>query len=473
MIYPVIMCGGSGTRLWPLSRGTYPKQFTKILDDISLFQQSALRTASNEFHGPVIVTSEQFRFIVSKQLEDIKISSDEIIIEPQPKNTAPALLASALYCVQKDENAVILAMPSDHVIQNAEAFRLAVFAALEPVNNGGIVTFGINPTNPETGYGYLELEKPEHALLSTPSKLASFVEKPNAEKAAQMLLSGKFLWNAGIFLFKARTLIQEFEKYEPLMLEQVEQAFGKRADDLNFTRISANEWGEIKGQSIDYAIMEKSDKVFVMPYHAGWSDLGGWSSVWQEAGPDESGTVTSQNAYSIDCKDTLLRSESEYLQLVGIGLEDIVAIAMPDAVVIAKKSESQRVKEAVDLLAKNGIPQATSFRGEHRPWGHFESLVADKRFQVKRISVHPGGTLSLQSHFHRAEHWIVVSGTAKVMIGEEAKIVCENESVYIPIGTKHRLENPGKVPVVLIEVQTGSYLGEDDIIRYEDIYSRK
>lgn len=473
MIYPVILCGGSGTRLWPLSRGSYPKQFTKILDEISLFQQSAMRTDTKEFSGPVIVTSESFRFIVSKQLEDVNIKPDAIIIEPEPKNTAPALLASALYCIQQDENAVIVAMPSDHVINNPKAFRNAVLAALEPVNEGAIVTFGIKPTGPEIGFGYLEMEKPEHASISKPSKLSAFVEKPNAKKAAQMLDSGNYLWNAGIFLFKARTLIEEFEKFEPIMLEQVKQAFDGRGDDLNFTRISPKEWGAIKGQSIDYAIMEKSERIYVMPFHDGWSDLGGWSSVWQEAGPDDTGTVASHNAHAIGCKDTLLRSESEYLQLVGIGLEDIVAIAMPDAVIIAKKSESQRVKEAVEILSKKGIPQATSFRGEHRPWGHFESLVADSRFQVKRINVHPGGTLSLQSHFHRAEHWIVVSGTAKVTIGEEVKIVCENESVYIPIGTKHRLENPGKVPVVLIEVQTGSYLGEDDIVRYEDIYSRK
>ncbi len=473
MIYPVIMCGGSGTRLWPLSRGSYPKQFTKILDETSLFQQSAKRTVSKDFANPVIVTSDQFRFIVSKQLANENIKPDAILIEPNPKNTAPALLSSALHCAAKDENAIILAMPSDHVIQDAESFRKTVLAALETAKNGAIVTFGINPTRPETGYGYLELEKAENANLNSPTRLASFVEKPNSEKAAAMLESGKYLWNAGIFLFKAKTLIEEFEKFEPEMLKQVSAAFLNSVNDLDFTRLGTDDWNEIKGQSIDYAIMEKSQNVYAMPFKYGWSDLGGWASVWQESLPDDDGTVVSHNAHSIDCKDTLLRSESEYLQLVGIGLEDIVAIAMPDAVVIAKKSESQRVKEAVDLLSQKGITQAKAFRGEHRPWGHFESLVADSRFQVKRITVHPGASLSLQSHYHRAEHWIVVNGTAKVTINDQEKIICENESVYIPIGAKHRLENPGKVPVVLIEVQTGSYFGEDDIIRYEDVYSRK
>lgn len=473
MIYPVIMCGGSGTRLWPLSRGSYPKQFTKIFEGDSLFQQSASRTKANGFAAPIVVTSEQFRFIASKQLHDIGINPQAILIEPKPKNTAPALLTSALFCLELDKDALIIAMPSDHVIDDAIAFRETIEAAIEAANKGHIVTFGIVPTHPETGYGYLELEKSENSNLFYPTKLASFVEKPDFDKASQMLRTGKYLWNAGIFLFKAQVLVEEFEKYESQMLAQVRSAFMEKEADLDFLRISPEKWEAIKGQSIDYAIMERSDRVFAMPFKHSWSDLGGWASVWKESGPDENGTVVSKNAHAIECKDSLLRSESEYLQLVGIGLEDIVAIAMPDAVVIAKKSESQRVKEAVEILAQKNIPQATSFRGEHRPWGHFESLVADQRFQVKRISVHPGASLSLQSHYHRAEHWIVVNGTAKVTIEDDVKILSENESVYIPIGAKHRLENPGKVPVVLIEVQTGSYLGEDDIVRYEDVYSRK
>ena len=472
MIYPVILCGGSGTRLWPLSRQSYPKQFAKIIGDTSLFQQSALRCASEEFAPPVIVTGEQFRFTVVEQLAQVEISPSAILIEPEGKNTAPAVFAAALYIYEKDPDAQILVMPSDHVIPNAKAFQNVVAQASTVAGQGNIITFGIKPTGPETGYGYLKLADTNAANVNIPTKLDSFVEKPDLEKATTMLSAGGYLWNAGIFLFNARTIIDAFDKYAKGIKEVVTKALHGFSTDLGFTRIDATEWAKVKADSIDYAIMEKADNIYAMPFNDGWSDLGGWAAVWQESNPDSAGNVTSESATAIDCKDTLLRSETPDLELVGIGLDDIITIAMHDAVVVAKKSEAHRVKEAVSTLQAKGKKQATHFPKENRPWGWYETLALGNRFQVKRICVKPGGSLSLQSHFHRAEHWVVVEGTAKITLEEKVHLMSENQSIYIPIGAKHRLENPGKLPVLLIEVQTGSYLGEDDIVRYGDVYGR-
>ena len=472
MIYPVILCGGSGTRLWPLSRQSYPKQFAKIIGETSLFQQSALRCASEEFAPPVIVTGEQFRFTVVEQLAQVEISPSAILIEPEGKNTAPAVFAAALYIYEKDPDAQILVMPSDHVIPNAIAFRNVVAQASDIAGQGNIITFGIKPTGPETGYGYLKLADASAANVNKPTKLDSFVEKPDLEKAKAMLDEGGYFWNAGIFLFNAKTIVDAFDKYAKDIKEVVTTALHGFSTDLGFTRIDATEWSKVKADSIDYAIMEKADNIYAMPFNDGWSDLGGWAAVWQESNPDSAGNVTSESATAIDCKDTLLRSETPDLELVGIGLDDIIAIAMHDAVVVAKKSEAHRVKEAVSTLQAKGKKQATNFPKENRPWGWYETLALGDRFQVKRICVKPGGSLSLQSHFHRAEHWVVVEGTAKITLEDNVHLMSENQSIYIPIGSKHRLENPGKLPVLLIEVQTGSYLGEDDIVRYEDIYKR-
>jgi mannose-1-phosphate guanylyltransferase / mannose-6-phosphate isomerase len=471
MIYPIILCGGSGTRLWPLSRKSFPKQFAKIIGEKSLFQESALRLKGSEFALPFVVTGEDFRFTVIEQLANVSLQALSVLVEPSGKNTAPAIAAAALAIKKQDENGLMLIMPSDHVITNANAFKSTVLNAKNNAINGEIVTFGIKPTSPETGYGYLHLEAHEKSLQQ-PIKLKRFVEKPNLVQANLMLDSGEYLWNAGIFMFSVKTIIDAFEKFAPQMLREVEQAYLNSKSDLGFIRLDEQNWNKIHGESIDYAIMERADNIVAMPYNEGWSDLGGWSAVWSELEPDENGVVCSEGATAIDCKDTLLRSESDNLEIVGIGLDDIVAIAMPDAVVIAKKSESQKIKDAVSILSEKGARQATSFPKDYRPWGWYESLVIGKSFQVKRIVVKPGASLSLQSHFHRAEHWIVVEGTASVTIGAEVKLVSENQSVYIPIGEKHRLENPGKMPVVLIEVQTGNYLGEDDIIRYQDIYDR-
>ncbi len=472
MIHPVILCGGSGTRLWPLSRKSYPKQFAKLLGEESLFQASARRFRAPGFAAPLIVTGDPFRFIVTEQLAAAEIAPLAILIEPEGRNTAPAILAAALTLAKSDPSALMLVAPSDHVIADAEAFRAAVARATPQAEGGGIVLFGITPTQPETGYGYLHLSDGASASADTPQPLARFVEKPDAARAEEMVKSGDYLWNAGLFLFGAGTMVEAFRTHAPDLLAAVEKAVDEAAQDLGFTRLAPGPWAGAEDISIDYAIMEKVSGLTAMPYSGAWSDLGGWEAVWQELGPDPRGNVATGAATAIDCRDSLLRAEAPGQELVAIGLEDVIAVAMPDAVLVVHKSESQRVKEAVAALKAKGAPQAEQAARDHRPWGWFESLVVGERFQVKRIVVNPGAALSLQSHHHRAEHWIVVAGTAKVTVDDEVKLVTENQSVYIPLGAVHRMENPGKVPMVLIEVQTGSYLGEDDIIRYEDVYAR-
>ena len=471
-ITPVLLCGGSGTRLWPLSRKSFPKQFARITGEESLFQAAVRRFSGPGFAAPVVVTGNDFRFIVTEQLAQTEIAPRAVLIEPEGRNTAPAVLAAALVLEASDPAALILVAPSDHVIPDDAAFRAAVAAATPRALAGDLVTFGITPTRPETGYGYLELAPGAGTAATTPQPLARFVEKPDGARAAELLASGGFLWNAGIFLFTVRALVQAFRDHAPAVLAPVTAAVEGAHADLGFTRLAACPWEDVPDISIDYAIMEKADNLSVMPYAAGWSDLGGWDAVWQETSPNAEGNVTSAHATAIACEGTLLRSESPRVELVGIGLKDIVAVATTDAVLVSHKSEAQRVKDAVAALKARGAPQATQFPTDHRPWGWFESLVIGTRFQVKRIHVHPGAALSLQSHHHRSEHWIVVEGTARVTVDDAVKLVTENQSVYIPLGAVHRMENPGKVPMVLIEVQTGSYLGEDDIIRYEDIYSR-
>ena len=472
VIHPVLLCGGSGTRLWPLSRKSYPKQFAPLMGEESLFQASARRLAGPGFAAPVILTGDPFRFIVVEQLAAVEQAPQAILIEPEGRNTAPAVLAAALWLERHDPDALMLVAPSDHVIPDADAFRAAVAAAAPRAEAGDLVTFGIAPDRPETGYGYLELAEGAEATAAAPQPLARFIEKPGAEQAAAMLAAGRYLWNAGIFLFSAAAIRAAYEAHAPEMVGPVRAALDGAETDLGFTRLAAEPWGRVPEISIDYAIMEKAEALAVQPYHGRWSDLGGWDAVWRETGPDAAGNVCSAGATAIGCRETLLRSEDEGVELVGIGLEDIVAVAMSDAVLVAHKSEAQRVKEAVAALKAQEKPQATQLPVDYRPWGWFESLVTGHRFQVKRIVVHPGGALSLQSHHHRAEHWIVVQGTARVTIGDEETLVTENQSVFIPLGQVHRLENPGKVNMVLIEVQTGAYLGEDDIVRYEDVYAR-
>ena len=470
MITPVLLCGGSGTRLWPLSRKSYPKQFAPLVRAESLFQASAQRLAGDGFAAPVVLTNSDFRFIVTEQLAGVGIDPGAIVIEPEGRNTAPAILAAALYLQGQDDDALMLVAPSDHVVPDAAAFRTAVRAGEDRANAGDLVTFGIAPTHAETGYGYLELDgTPDDGQAVA---LRRFVEKPDADAAQAMLDAGNYLWNAGIFLFSANTIVAAFKEHSSSLIDPVGRSLADAKVDLGFLRLAAGPWAEAEDISIDYAVMERATNIAAVPFSTKWSDLGGWDAVWAEGNPDQNGVVTNGPASAIECQDTLLRSESENLELVGIGLANIIAVAMPDAVLVADKRRGQDVKLAVQALKDKGALQATQFPRDHRPWGHFESLAIGARFQVKRIVVNPGAALSLQSHVHRAEHWIVVEGAAKVTIGEEVKMVGENQSVYIPLGAVHRMENPGKVPMVLIEVQTGSYLGEDDIIRYEDVYAR-
>jgi mannose-1-phosphate guanylyltransferase/mannose-6-phosphate isomerase len=469
MITPIILCGGSGTRLWPLSRNSYPKQFVPLVGGKTLFQGSVLRMKGSGYAAPVVITNSDFRFIVTEQLQEFGIEPGVVLIEPEGRNTAPAVLVAALYAARKDPEAVLLVAPSDHVVPDVEAFRAAVAKGMKAVEEGQLVTFGVRPTHAETAYGYLQV-----STLSDgdPVKLERFIEKPDAATASKMLADGSYLWNAGIFLFRAKDIIAAFQTHAPDLTKPVTQALDGGHADLGFFRLGSDAWAGANDISIDYAVMEKAANLSVVPFDAGWSDLGGWDAVWRESKADESGVVLSGETTAIDCADTLLRSDSDRLQVVGIGLKNVMAIAMNDAVLVADMSRAQDVKKAVDALKAKGAAQATRFPKDHRPWGWFESLVVGDRFQVKRIYVHPGASLSLQSHHHRAEHWIVVCGTAEVTIDDQVQLVTENQSVYIPLGAVHRMKNPGQVPMVLIEVQTGAYLGEDDIIRYEDVYSR-
>ncbi|MDG1259502.1 MAG: mannose-1-phosphate guanylyltransferase/mannose-6-phosphate isomerase [Paracoccaceae bacterium] len=472
LITPVLLAGGYGTRLWPTSRKGYPKQFSKLLGDETLFQSSAKRLVSSQtvqFDAPITMTNSDFRFIVVEQLQRAGVDPGAVLIEPEGRNTAPAVLAAAIYASNRNPDANILIAPSDHIIPDTLAFHAAICKGVKETANGRIVTFGITPTRPETGYGYLELSAPSSGCAVP---LKRFVEKPDLASAKAMLDAGTYLWNAGIFLFRAKDMIAAFKALAPELIGPVSDAIEQGHADLGFFRLAAAPWTKCQNISIDYAIMEKINTLSAVPYSAGWNDLGEWDSVWLELGPNAEGVVTSENATAIECQDVLLRSENESQHLVGLGLENIIAIAMPDAVLVAHKSRAQDIKLVVSTLKTNGVPQAETFPKDHRPWGWFESLIIGGRFQVKRIHVLAGAALSLQSHHHRSEHWIVVEGTAKVTVDDNVTLLTEGQSTYIPLGAVHRMENPGKVPMVLIEVQTGVYLGEDDIKRYKDNYAR-
>lgn len=468
-ITPVILCGGSGKRLWPLSRKSYPKQFVSLVGKRTLFQGSAMRLSGRKFNSPVIITNSDFRFIVTEQLQELGIDPGAILIEPEGRNTAPAVLAAALFTARKDPDAVLLIAPSDHIITDTEAFYSAIAQGIKATEWGQLITFGVKPTHAETAYGYLELENiPRNEVTA----LKSFIEKPNLKRAQEMVTAGSFLWNAGIFLFRVQDIIAAFREHAPKIFTAVTASLDTSTIDLGFCRLGVRDWAKAENISIDCAIMEKAPNLSVVPFNGGWSDLGGWDAVWREGARDTNGVLKSGAATAIDCEDSLLRSESDTLEIVGIGLKNIIAVAMNDAVLVADMSRGQDVKKAVDTLKAKKARQATVFPKDHRPWGWFESLMICEQFQVKRIHVHPGASLSLQSHKHRAEHWIVVAGTAEVTIDGVVSLMSEDQSVYLPRGCVHRMKNPGEQPMVLIEVQTGSYFGEDDIIRYEDVYAR-
>ncbi|AZL60508.1 mannose-1-phosphate guanylyltransferase/mannose-6-phosphate isomerase [Tabrizicola piscis] len=470
-LYPVLLCGGSGTRLWPLSRRGFPKQFVPFSGANTLFQAAAIRMATFvDAAPPVIVTNAEFRFIVAEQLGEVFIDPAAVLIEPDARNTGPAVLAAVLTLAASDPEALVLVMPTDHAIPDAAAFRDAVARGVPRAQAGKIVTFGIRPDRPETGYGWLELTTdPQDGL---PQPLVRFVEKPKADRAAEMLAEGRYLWNSGIFLASAATLLDAFETHAADLMAPVSEAVRAARVDLGFLRLAPDAWAEARSVSIDYAVMEHAKNLEVVPYDAAWSDLGDWNAVWRETAEEDSSTITHGAVTQIDCVGSLLRSDAEGVHLVGIGLTDLVVVAMADAVLVADRSRAQEVKDAVASMKSNAVRQAEVFPRDHRPWGWFETLILADRFQVKRIVVRPGAALSLQSHVHRAEHWVVVSGTAQVTVGDSVQLLTENQSIYVPLGAVHRLANPGKVPVVLIEIQTGSYLGEDDIIRYEDVYAR-
>ncbi|MCX7288151.1 MAG: mannose-1-phosphate guanylyltransferase/mannose-6-phosphate isomerase [Rhodobacterales bacterium] len=470
MITPVLLAGGTGTRLWPVSRARFPKQFAPLLGDESLFQAAVCRFSGPDFAPPLVVTGEDFRFIVAEQMAASGIAPQTLMIEPEGRNTAPAAVAAAVMLARTEPEALMVIAPSDHLIPDAQAFRTAIALGVAAARDGRIVTFGIQPTRAETGYGWLECGSTSHPGVE---ELIRFVEKPQADVAEVLLANPRFLWNAGLFLCRADVLLAAAQDHAPLVLAAATAAVEGAKADLGFVRLSALPWADAPGISIDHAIMERASNLSVVRFDGRWTDLGSWAAVFDEATQDGHGNVLQGRATAIDCENTLLRSDTDAVELVGIGLRNLIAVATKDAVLVADMGASQSVRLAVDALKTRAAPQATAFPRDLRPWGWFETIGAGDRFQVKRIHVHPGAALSLQSHMHRAEHWVVVQGTARVTVGEKVSLIAENQSIYVPLGEVHRLENPGRVPMVLIEVQTGTYLGEDDIIRYEDRYARK
>jgi mannose-1-phosphate guanylyltransferase / mannose-6-phosphate isomerase len=470
MIHPVILSGGSGTRLWPMSRTLYPKQILPLVGDHSLLQQAVLRVDGlSGFAAPLIVANEEHRFIIAEQLREVGLARHALVLEPVGRNTAPAACVAALSLVEAASDALMLVMPSDHVIEDRAAFLTAVERAATAARTGRLVTFGIHPERPETGFGYIErgaaLSGAEGAFA-----LARFVEKPDTATAEAYVASGDFFWNSGIFLFPAALYLSELERLRPDMLAACRLALeGARRDD-DFVRLDKAAFAACPSDSIDYAVMEHTERAAVVPVSMGWNDLGSWDALWELADKDASGNALVGNVIAEDAANCYLRSESGLV--AALGVEDLVVVATDDAVMLAPRSRAQDVRRLVSRLASENRGEADALPRVHRPWGSYETLHAGHRVQVKHILVKPGGKLSLQMHHHRAEHWVVVQGTAKIRRGDEEITLTEDQSTYIPLGTAHRLENPGKIPLHVIEVQSGAYLGEDDIVRFEDSYGR-
>ncbi len=467
-IIPVILSGGAGVRLWPLSRQDYPKQLLPLTGDLSLLQQTAKRFADRGVYGdPVVICNDAHRFAIAEQLLQIGIAA-RIVIEPVGKNTAPAAAVAALL-PEVPADAVLLLLPSDHVITHEQAFHQAIASAVATARDGYMVTMGVTPTHPETGFGYI---RQGEVLPHAACKIAAFVEKPDAATAQQYINAGTYLWNTGIFAYRPQTLIAELEQHNPAMLAACQQAVAKAVRDLDFTRLDKESFGGIIGDSIDYTVMEKTTKAAVVPAtNLGWSDAGSWSALWDIGHKDAAGNVRQGDVTLMDTRNSYVRTHDKQL-IATIGVDNLVVVATKDAILIADKSRTQDVKQVVEQLKKQQRSEVQHHRMVYRPWGSYESIDDGDRFQVKRLVVKPGQKLSLQKHFHRAEHWVVVNGTAIVQKDNEEVLLCENESIYLPLGCVHRLVNPGKLPLILVEVQSGSYLGEDDIVRFEDTYGR-
>ncbi|MBP2291428.1 mannose-1-phosphate guanylyltransferase/mannose-6-phosphate isomerase [Azospirillum rugosum] len=469
-IIPILLSGGAGVRLWPMSRELYPKQFLTLCSDKSLLQETALRVADRErFAAPIVVCNHEHRFIIAEQMRQIAVQPDAVILEPHARNTAAACAVGALRALAVSPDALILVLPADHIIRNLPAFAQAVGRAAEAASAGYLATFGIAPTGPETGYGYIRRGSP---LRSQPDvhHVVSFTEKPERAVAERYLAEGSYSWNSGMLLLPASTLIDELARYAPTVLDAARASLERGRTDLDFFRLDADAFAQAPSISIDHAVMEQTDKAVEVPCDIDWADVGNWASLWQVGTKDGNGNVTRGDVITSDASDCYIRSEGPLTAVLG--LDNVVVVNTGDAVLVAARDRAQNIKEVVDHLHRAGRTEPTTHRLVHRPWGSFQSIHAGNRFQVKCLIVNPGARLSLQKHYHRAEHWIVVQGTALVRRDDEERIVYENESVYLPMGAVHRLENPGKMPLHLIEVQSGSYLGEDDIVRMEDTYGR-
>jgi mannose-1-phosphate guanylyltransferase / mannose-6-phosphate isomerase len=472
MLTPVILSGGAGTRLWPLSRELYPKQLLALTGERTMLQQTALRLSGLAAASPVVVCNDAHRFLVAEQLRQLKMDTRAVVLEPFGRNTAPAIALAALagLKIAAGDDPELLVLPADHVIRDVSAFQKAVRTALPAVQQDKLVTFGIVPSAPETGYGYIQ-RGAETGSGAGLFQIARFVEKPSLERAQEFLKSGDYLWNSGMFMFRASRYLQELEKFAPQIARVCRAAFETAQSDLDFMRVDARTFENCPSDSIDYAVMEKTSDAVVVPLDAGWSDVGSWSALHEACDADGHGNVSRGDVISEDSSGNYLYAESRLVATVG--LKDHVVVETKDAVLVAPKDRVQDVKKLVTRLKEAGRYEHSLHREVFRPWGSYDSIENGERFQVKRLKVKPGATLSLQMHHHRAEHWIVVSGTARITRGEEVFLLEENQSTYIPIGVKHRIENPGMIPLHIIEVQSGSYLGEDDIVRFDDRYGRQ
>jgi mannose-1-phosphate guanylyltransferase / mannose-6-phosphate isomerase len=467
-IVPVIMCGGAGTRLWPVSRESMPKQFVSLVGPESTFQQVLARISDPElFARPIVITNAEFRFVVAEQLRERGIAAD-IVLEPMRRDSGPAVAVSAVLAAQRDREALVLVLAADHVVRKPDQFREACRSAAAAAAEGRIVTFGIEPTHPATHYGYIRPGKKLNG--ASVHAVEAFVEKPDAATAAGYV-ADRYLWNSGNFLFHAATMLGEIERFEPAMAEAAKAAVGGLTRDLDFLRLAAEPFARAPKKSIDYAVMERTRLAAVVPADLGWSDVGSWSTVWEVLDHDQAGNATDGPVVMLDSHNSLVRSEEPMLTTV-VGLDDVIVVSTADAVLVSARAKAEQVKMLVEQLKANNHRAAVEHRRIYRPWGYYQDVDVAPRYRVKRIVVKPGSKLSLQKHFHRSEHWVVVTGTAEVTLGSDVRSVHENESIYIPIGSVHRLANPGKIPLELIEVQVGSYLGEDDIVRLDDVYGR-